>query len=290
MSDISVQEIARSAQMAVPEPAAGRLAQDRAVAAQSLHRRGDLPGRGGRRVRKRAGDPSGPREMVLRRRDGIWLHLPGRVSGAGLDLGAKTPPMAAGCAALSATSFRCRRSSTSLAMSTLFLTFFGNETSILRLFRLIRILSLAKLGRYSSAIRAMAEAVKSRRYELLMSLAIAGMLLLTSSTLLYIVEGDAQPATFGSIPRAMWWSIATLDHGRLWRRHPGDGDRQGAGRPDRDHRHRPHRHADRHPRRRLQRRHPAAAGGEEAQGAGWAGLNSFSVCAAPHLPAGILSP
>jgi voltage-gated potassium channel len=95
-------------------------------------------------------------------------------------------------------------------MSTLFLTFFGNETSILRLFRLIRILSLAKLGRYSSAIRAMAEAVKSRRYELLMSLAIAGMLLLTSSTLLYIVEGDAQPATFGSIPRAMWWSIATL--------------------------------------------------------------------------------
>jgi voltage-gated potassium channel len=97
-----------------------------------------------------------------------------------------------------------------LAMSTLFLTFFGNETSILRLFRLIRILSLAKLGRYSSAIRAMAEAVKSRRYELLMSLAIAGMLLLTSSTLLYIVEGDAQPATFGSIPRAMWWSIATL--------------------------------------------------------------------------------
>jgi voltage-gated potassium channel len=97
-----------------------------------------------------------------------------------------------------------------LAMSTLFLTFFGNETSILRLFRLVRILSLAKLGRYSSAIRGIVHAVKSRRYELLMSVMIAGLLLLVSSTLLYMLEGDIQPNSFGSIPRAMWWSIATL--------------------------------------------------------------------------------
>ncbi len=43
-----------------------------------------------------------------------------------------------------------------------------------------------------------------------MSLAIAGMLLLISSTLLYLIEGEGQPDDFGSIPRAMWWSIATL--------------------------------------------------------------------------------
>lgn len=97
-----------------------------------------------------------------------------------------------------------------LAMSTLFLTFFGSETSILRLFRLLRILSLAKLGRYSSAIDAIGEAIKSRRYELLMSLMIALMLLLISSTLLHMTEGGTQPDAFGSIPRSMWWSIATL--------------------------------------------------------------------------------
>ncbi|MEQ1952822.1 potassium channel family protein [Mesorhizobium sp. CN2-181] len=97
-----------------------------------------------------------------------------------------------------------------LAMSTLFLTFYGNETSILRLFRLLRILSLAKLGRYSRAFNAIGHAVYSRRYELLMSLMIATVLLLVSSTLLYIIEGEGQPAAFGSIPRAMWWSIATL--------------------------------------------------------------------------------
>lgn len=90
------------------------------------------------------------------------------------------------------------------------LTLFGSEAFVLRLFRMIRILRLAKLGRYSTAMAAIAEAVRSRRYELIMSAGMAGVMLLVSSTLLYIVEGNSQPETFGSIPRAMWWSVATL--------------------------------------------------------------------------------
>jgi voltage-gated potassium channel len=39
---------------------------------------------------------------------------------------------------------------------------------------------------------------------------IAGMLILTAATLLYFVEGGVQPQAFGSIPRAMWWSVVTL--------------------------------------------------------------------------------
>lgn len=96
-----------------------------------------------------------------------------------------------------------------LAISTLFLTFFGNETSLLRLFRLLRILSLAKLGRFSSAMRAIGEAIRSRRYELFVSLVCAGMLPI-SSTLMFMVEGPGQPDAFGSIPRAMWWAVVTL--------------------------------------------------------------------------------
>ncbi len=86
----------------------------------------------------------------------------------------------------------------------------NSEAFILRLVRLMRILRLARLGRFSRAIQAIGEAVRARRYELMMSLVIAGILLLVSSTLLYLVEGDAQPEAFGSIPRAMWWSVATL--------------------------------------------------------------------------------
>ncbi|MFY0612267.1 MAG: ion transporter [Hyphomicrobiaceae bacterium] len=97
-----------------------------------------------------------------------------------------------------------------IALLPIFLVFLGNEAFLLRIFRLIRIIRVARLGRFSSALRAINEAVHVRRFELMMSFAIASMLLLFSSTLLYIVEGGVQPATFGSIPRAMWWSVATL--------------------------------------------------------------------------------
>lgn len=88
--------------------------------------------------------------------------------------------------------------------------FIGSEAFVVRLFRLLRILRLARLGRFSVAIQAITTALRSRQYELLMSLTIAGVLLLVSSTLLYLIEGAVQPDRFGSIPRAMWWSIATL--------------------------------------------------------------------------------
>lgn len=97
-----------------------------------------------------------------------------------------------------------------LVLISLFVTLVGAEGAVLRLVRLLRIITLAKLGRYSSALNAISRAVYSRRYELAMSLVVAGLLLLVSSTLLYMVEGGSQPDDFGSIPRAMWWSIATL--------------------------------------------------------------------------------
>ena len=107
-----------------------------------------------------------------------------------------------------------------LAMSTLFLTFFGNETSILRLFRLVRIL-LAGQARplFDSDPAPSADAVRSRRYELMMSLVIARMLLLVSSTLLYIVEGDVQPERLRQYSARHVVVDRDADHRRLWRRH-----------------------------------------------------------------------
>ena len=97
-----------------------------------------------------------------------------------------------------------------LALAPLFLGILGSESFLLRLFRLLRILRVARLGRFSNAFEAISTAVRSRRYELLMSVGLATLLLLVSSTMLYLIEGDHQPETFGSIPRSMWWSIATL--------------------------------------------------------------------------------
>lgn len=35
-------------------------------------------------------------------------------------------------------------------------------------------------------------------------------ILLVSAVILFVVEKDQQPEAFGSIPRAMWWAVATL--------------------------------------------------------------------------------
>jgi voltage-gated potassium channel len=69
---------------------------------------------------------------------------------------------------------------------------------------------IAKLGRMSAAITVLTDAIMARRFELLVSLAVAVMALILSSTAMYLVEGAVQPEAFGSIPRAMWWSIVTL--------------------------------------------------------------------------------
>ena len=100
---------------------------------------------------------------------------------------------------------------TDLAAVLPILLFLGwDDVALVRVFRLLRILLLARLGRFSHAVKDILTAVAARRYELWISLLVALMLLLTSSTLLYLVEGEIQPAVFGSIPRAMWWSIVTL--------------------------------------------------------------------------------
>ena len=97
-----------------------------------------------------------------------------------------------------------------LALTPLVLTTVGGEAYLLRLFRLVRVFRLAKLGRYSRAFKLLVNAVHARRFELQVSAAFALLMLLITSTLLYLVEGGTQPEEFGSIPRAMWWSVTTL--------------------------------------------------------------------------------
>jgi voltage-gated potassium channel len=93
---------------------------------------------------------------------------------------------------------------------TLALPFFGLESALLRVVRVMRLLRLARLGRFSLAMALLGDAVWRRRFELGVSLLFAMIALMASASLLYVVEGGVQPEAFGSIPRAMWWSIATL--------------------------------------------------------------------------------
>ncbi|GHG69849.1 potassium transporter Kef [Alishewanella longhuensis] len=81
---------------------------------------------------------------------------------------------------------------------------------IIRLIRVFRIIRVSRLTRFNHSLSLLFNSVNKRKTELSISFLIAMVLLLVTSILLYLVEGTSNPESFGSIPRAMWWSIATL--------------------------------------------------------------------------------
>jgi len=83
----------------------------------------------------------------------------------------------------------------------------GGDLRILRVFRLVRFL---KLARYSPGLRSLVNALVGESRALMATGIIMVGLILTSAAVLYIVERDVQPEAFGSIPAAIWWSVSTL--------------------------------------------------------------------------------
>ena len=80
----------------------------------------------------------------------------------------------------------------------------------LRLVRALRIITLARNSEWADAILLLGTAIRTRRRELILSFGLTLLILLVSATCLFVVEGTTQPEAFGSIPRAMWWAMATL--------------------------------------------------------------------------------
>ena len=85
-----------------------------------------------------------------------------------------------------------------------------NEGFLFRVLRGVRLFSLIRFGRFSVAIHNVTSAIYERKNELIFSFFISISLLFISSTVLYVVEGGAQPEAFGSILRSVWWAAAAL--------------------------------------------------------------------------------
>ena len=56
----------------------------------------------------------------------------------------------------------------------------------------------------------MAAVARKERKTVVGALCIVAVLLVISAALMHMLEHDAQPDAFGSIPDAMWWAVATL--------------------------------------------------------------------------------
>ncbi|MEP9387368.1 cyclic nucleotide-gated ion channel [Mesorhizobium sp. KR9-304] len=64
--------------------------------------------------------------------------------------------------------------------------------------------------RDSTAFRLVAKVLANEARNLIGVVSIFGIVLIVAAVIAYFVERDAQPNSFGSIPKAMWWAVVTL--------------------------------------------------------------------------------
>ena len=67
-----------------------------------------------------------------------------------------------------------------------------------------------KPARYSQGLASLQRVVSRARHALLSVLLAFCIVLLAAASLAYLLERNAQPDRFGSIPQALWWAIVTL--------------------------------------------------------------------------------
>ena len=95
-----------------------------------------------------------------------------------------------------------------LAIIPFFLGYFiTDDLLILRSLRLIRAF---KLTRYARSMDILLSVLKYEATTFFSAFFILGIIIILAATGIHIIEGDIQPETFGSIPKALWWATITL--------------------------------------------------------------------------------
>ncbi len=85
--------------------------------------------------------------------------------------------------------------------------FAAADLRVLLVFRIVRFL---KLARYSPAMRSLLDALYAERRALFGCVVILLGATVVAASIMHVIEGQAQPDKFGTIPDAMWWAIVTL--------------------------------------------------------------------------------
>jgi voltage-gated potassium channel len=96
------------------------------------------------------------------------------------------------------------------AIAPSFLPSIGLNFLFLRALRVNRLFRVAKLARYSEALRTFGRVIATKRYELSTALAIILLALFLGSSFEYFAERGEQPDKFSSIPASLWWGVNTM--------------------------------------------------------------------------------
>lgn len=97
-----------------------------------------------------------------------------------------------------------------LAFLPFYLTFLPIDLRFLRIFRLMALFRMFKIARYMQALDIFKRVIYERREQLFLSFIFILFILVIISFFMFYAEHEAQPEKFGSIPKTMWWGVATL--------------------------------------------------------------------------------
>lgn len=75
---------------------------------------------------------------------------------------------------------------------------------------ILRLARLFKLARYAPALSLFASVLRNESRALLAALMVMLVLLTLASGIMFVLEREAQPTVFASVPHAMWWAIVTM--------------------------------------------------------------------------------
>jgi voltage-gated potassium channel len=76
--------------------------------------------------------------------------------------------------------------------------------------RVLQLLRLLKVARYASGLPLFVAVIRNESRPLLAALLVMAVLLVVESGIMFMLEREAQPRVFASIPHTMWWAIVTM--------------------------------------------------------------------------------
>lgn len=88
--------------------------------------------------------------------------------------------------------------------------FFPRVAVSLRMFRIIRILRIFRIRHYSDPLQVIGHVLKKKKGQLMSSIFIVLILMVSASLMMYSLEHKAQPEVFNNAFSGFWWAINTL--------------------------------------------------------------------------------
>ena len=88
--------------------------------------------------------------------------------------------------------------------------FFPAGAAAFRLFRVARILRLFRINAYYDSLNVITDVIANKSQQLLSSVFILGVMMMSSSLAMYSIEHTAQPDIFKNAFSGLWWAVSTL--------------------------------------------------------------------------------